>query len=115
MNGAMPSRSRISKSVGKIRPTPPRSWAVTLIKNRGVFLGFVEAPEKQGRAPNYNQSSAVTEVMRLRKSSLLFLPCVCHNAEFCIWYGIIRQTIVWDECSALGPTHYPNQWTRIEV
>jgi hypothetical protein len=25
----------------------PRSWAVTLIKNRGVFLGFVEAPDEK--------------------------------------------------------------------
>jgi hypothetical protein len=92
MNGAMPSRSRISKSVGKIRPTPPRSWAVTLIKNRGVFLGFVEAPEKQGRAPNYNQSSAVssTEVMRLRKSSLLFLPCLSQIQPYLVRWLLFR-------------------------
>jgi N-acyl-D-aspartate/D-glutamate deacylase len=26
---------------------PSRSWAVTLIKNRGVLLGFVEAPDQK--------------------------------------------------------------------
>jgi len=40
----MSSRSRI-------KAEKARSWAVTLIKNRGVLLGYVEAPdEKDGGA-----------------------------------------------------------------
>jgi hypothetical protein len=35
-------RSRI-----RVPAKKPRSWAVTLIKNRGVFLGFVEAPDEK--------------------------------------------------------------------
>jgi len=38
----MSSRSRI-----RVPAKKPRSWAVTLIKNRGVFLGFVEAPDQK--------------------------------------------------------------------
>jgi hypothetical protein len=39
-------RSRVrAKSTAK--EPPVRSWAVTLIKNRGVFLGFVEAPNEK--------------------------------------------------------------------
>ena len=102
MNGAMPSlRSRISRTRRpRPRPTPPRSWAVTLIKNRGVFLGFVEAPEKQGRAPNYNQSSAVssTEVMRLRKSSLLFLPCLSQIQPNLVHWLLLA--VEWNPCNS---------------
>ena len=36
-------RSRIRAPAKK----QPRSWAVTLIKNRGVFLGYVEAPDRE--------------------------------------------------------------------
>ena len=36
-------RSRIRAPAKK----QPRSWAVTLIKNRGVFLGYVEAPDQK--------------------------------------------------------------------
>ena len=36
-------RSRIREPAKK----QPRSWAVTLIKNRGVFLGYVEAPDEK--------------------------------------------------------------------
>jgi hypothetical protein len=36
-------RSRIRVPAKK----QPRSWAVALIKNRGVFLGFVEAPDQK--------------------------------------------------------------------
>ena len=35
-------RSRI-----RVPAKKPRGWAVTLIKNRGVFLGFVEAPDQK--------------------------------------------------------------------
>ena len=35
-------RSRIRVSAKK-----PRSWAVTLIRNRGVLLGYVEAPDQK--------------------------------------------------------------------
>ena len=39
-------RSRIgAKSTAKAPLV--RSWAITLIKNRGVFLGFVEAPDQK--------------------------------------------------------------------
>jgi hypothetical protein len=39
-------RSRVrAKSTAK--GPPVRSWAVTLIKNRGVFLGVVEAPDEK--------------------------------------------------------------------
>jgi hypothetical protein len=38
----MSSRSRI-----RVPAKKPRSWAVTLIKNRGVLLGFVEAPDEK--------------------------------------------------------------------
>jgi hypothetical protein len=38
----MSSRSRI-----RVPAKKPRSWAVTLIKNRGVLLGFVEAPDQK--------------------------------------------------------------------
>jgi hypothetical protein len=36
----MSSRSRI-------KAEKARSWAVTLIKNRGVLLGYVEAPDQK--------------------------------------------------------------------
>jgi hypothetical protein len=36
-------RSRIRAPAKK----QPRSWAVTLIKNRSVFLGYVEAPDEK--------------------------------------------------------------------
>jgi hypothetical protein len=36
----MSSRSRI-------KAEKARSWAVTLIKNRGVLLGYVEAPDEK--------------------------------------------------------------------
>ena len=36
-------RSRIRVPAKK----QPRSWAITLIKNRGVFLGYVEAPDEK--------------------------------------------------------------------
>jgi hypothetical protein len=39
-----PSCVRVSERSTKKQP---RSWAVTLIKNRGVFLGFVEAPDEK--------------------------------------------------------------------
>jgi hypothetical protein len=35
-------RSRI-----KVPAKKPRSWAVTLIKNRGILLGYVEAPDEK--------------------------------------------------------------------
>jgi hypothetical protein len=35
-------RSRI-----RVPAKKPRSWAITLIKNRGVLLGFVEAPDQK--------------------------------------------------------------------
>jgi hypothetical protein len=38
----MALRSRI-----RVPAKKPRSWAVTLIKNRGVLLGFVEAPDQK--------------------------------------------------------------------
>jgi hypothetical protein len=37
-------RSR-TKATAKAKPS--RSWAVTLIKNRGVLLGYVEAPDQK--------------------------------------------------------------------
>ena len=39
----MSSRSRIRVPAKK----KPRSWAVTLIRNRGVLLGYVEAPDSK--------------------------------------------------------------------
>jgi len=39
---AMSSRSRI-----KVPAKKPRSWAVTLIRNRGYFLGWVDAPSEK--------------------------------------------------------------------
>jgi hypothetical protein len=38
----MSSRSRI-----RVPAKKPRSWAVTLIRNRGVLLGYVEAPDQK--------------------------------------------------------------------
>jgi hypothetical protein len=36
----------MSKLRSRIKvPAMPRSWGVTLIKNKGVFLGFVDAPD----------------------------------------------------------------------
>jgi hypothetical protein len=35
------------RSNNKPQAPPVRSWAVTLIKNRGVFLGFVEARDQK--------------------------------------------------------------------
>jgi hypothetical protein len=46
-------RSRI-----KVPPKKPRSWRVILIKNRGVYLGTVEAANEEA------------ELAALRKSSL---------------------------------------------
>jgi hypothetical protein len=38
----MSSRSRV-----RVPTKKPLSWAVTLMKNRGVLLGFVEAPDQK--------------------------------------------------------------------
>jgi hypothetical protein len=44
-SGVMSSLRLHTKAKAKAKT--PRSWAVTLIKNRGVFLGFVEAPDQK--------------------------------------------------------------------
>jgi hypothetical protein len=38
----MSSRSRI-----RVPAKKPRNWAVTLIKNRAVLLGYIEAPDAE--------------------------------------------------------------------
>jgi hypothetical protein len=50
----------------------PGSWAVTLIKNRGVFLGFVAAPEKRpnSRRRKPSCSACYTYIGRRHPTSL---------------------------------------------
>jgi len=45
----MSSRSRIRSGNGKA-PAAARSWSIILLKNRGQFLGFVDAPDKTAAA-----------------------------------------------------------------
>jgi hypothetical protein len=35
------------RSCVKVAAKKPRSWAITLIKNMGVLLGYVEAPDEK--------------------------------------------------------------------
>ena len=44
----------------------PRNWAVTLIKNRGVFLGFVEAPDQKAAELMAAKAFALSEWQRKR-------------------------------------------------
>ena len=54
-------RSRIRAPARK-----PRSWAVTLIKNRGVFLGFVEAPDREAAELMAAKAFTLSEWQRKR-------------------------------------------------
>jgi hypothetical protein len=36
-----------SRTKATAKAKPPRSWAITLIKNRGVLLGYVEVPDEK--------------------------------------------------------------------
>jgi hypothetical protein len=59
----------MSKLRSRIRaPTKkqPRSWAVTLIKNRGVFLGYVEAPDEKAAELVAAKSFTLSEWQRKR-------------------------------------------------
>jgi hypothetical protein len=46
MPPTMPSRSRIRVSAKK-PSAPPRSWSVSIIRNRSQLLGFVDAPTRE--------------------------------------------------------------------
>lgn len=56
----MSSRSRIRV------PTKTRSWGVTLIKNRGVFLGYVEALDQRTAAIEAAKAFTLSEWQRKR-------------------------------------------------
>src|ERR1700738_4457004 len=45
LSPAMSSLRSRTKAAAKAKP--PRSWAITLIKHRGVLLGYVEAPDEK--------------------------------------------------------------------
>ena len=55
-------RSRTKATEAK----PSRSWAVTLIKNRGVFLGFVEAPDQKAAELAAAKAFTLSEWQRKR-------------------------------------------------
>jgi hypothetical protein len=55
-------RSRIRVPAKK----QPRSWAVTLIKNRGVFLGVVEAPDEKAAELMAAKAFTLSEWQRKR-------------------------------------------------
>ena len=58
-------RSRVrAKSTAKAPPV--RSWAVTLIKNRGVLLGFVEAPDQKAAELAAAKAFTLSEWQRKR-------------------------------------------------
>jgi hypothetical protein len=44
----------------------PRSWAVTLIKNRGVYLGIVEAPDEKTAELAASKTFTLSEWQRKR-------------------------------------------------
>ena len=44
----------------------PRSWAVTLIKNRGMFLGYVDAPDQKAAEIAAAKAFMLTEWQRKR-------------------------------------------------
>jgi hypothetical protein len=46
-NGPSVIRLLCCSIVLRIKAEKARSWAVTLIKNRGVLLGYVEAPDQK--------------------------------------------------------------------
>ena len=57
----------------------PRSWAVTLIKNRDVFFGFVEAPDQTGGrgsviGEQVKKGGAVGVVESVKAASDLYSP-----------------------------------------
>jgi hypothetical protein len=54
-------RSRI-----KVPAKKPRSWAITLIKNRGVLLGYVEAPDAEAAELEALQKFTLDEWQRKR-------------------------------------------------
>jgi hypothetical protein len=56
-------RSR-TKATAKAKPS--RSWAVTLIKNRGVLLGFVEAPDQKASELAAAKAFTLSEWQRKR-------------------------------------------------
>ena len=58
---AMSSRSRI-----RVLEKKPRSWAVTLIKNRGMFLGYVDAPDQKAAEIAAAKAFMLTEWQRKR-------------------------------------------------
>jgi hypothetical protein len=58
----MSSRSRIRVPAKK----KPRSWAVTLIRNRGVLLGYVEAPDSKAAELVAAKSFTLNEWQRKR-------------------------------------------------
>ena len=55
-----------SRTKAKAKAKPPRSWAITLIKNRGVFLGFVEAPDEKAAELMAAKAFALSEWQRKR-------------------------------------------------
>jgi hypothetical protein len=57
----MSLRSRI-----KVPAKKPRSWAVTLIKNRGVYLGIVEAPDEKTAELAASKTFTLSEWQRKR-------------------------------------------------
>jgi hypothetical protein len=52
----------------RIKPAPkkPRSWAITLIKSKGQFLGWVEAPDAKAAELAAAQTFALNEWQRKR-------------------------------------------------
>ena len=59
----MSSRSRI-----KVPAKKPRSWAITLIKNRGVLLGYVEAPDEKTAELAAAKTFTLSEWQRKRRT-----------------------------------------------
>ena len=57
----MSSRSRI-----KVPAKKPRRWAITLIKNRGVLLGYVEAPDEKAAEHAAARAFTLSEWQRKR-------------------------------------------------
>ena len=55
-----------SRTKATAKAEPSRSWAVTLIKNRGVLLGFVEAPDQKASELAAAKAFTLSEWQRKR-------------------------------------------------
>jgi hypothetical protein len=70
-----------TKATAKAKPS--RSWAVTLIKNRGVLLGFVEAPDQKAAELGAAKAFTLSEWPRKRLLVRAFNLNATRNRQMC--------------------------------